>query len=52
MMPLRNTLIDGELVIDVDPRTKQVRLSLALQDFAFNFCLANTAVIDIRLPRC
>jgi hypothetical protein len=22
--PLRNTLVDGELVFDVDPRTKQV----------------------------
>lgn len=47
MMPLRNTLIDGELVIDVDPRTKQVRLSLALRNFVFNIWLANAAVINI-----
>ena len=26
-MPLRNSLIDGELVIDVDPRTRQVSTS-------------------------
>ena len=24
MVPLRSSLVDGELVIDVDPRTKQV----------------------------
>ncbi len=29
-MPLRNTLVDGELVIDVDPRTKQVCESVPL----------------------
>ncbi|KAJ3527211.1 hypothetical protein NM688_g8157 [Phlebia brevispora] len=26
MMPLRNTIVDGELVIDIDPRTKQENL--------------------------
>ncbi|RDB22263.1 mRNA-capping enzyme subunit alpha [Hypsizygus marmoreus] len=32
MMPLRNTLIDGELVIDVDPRTKKETLRLLTFD--------------------
>ncbi|KAF9469347.1 mRNA capping enzyme, alpha subunit [Collybia nuda] len=32
IMPLRNTLIDGELVIDVDPRTKQEILRLLTFD--------------------
>lgn len=25
MRPLRNTIVDGELVVDMDPRTNRVR---------------------------
>ena len=28
MMPLRSTIVDGELVTDTDPRTQQVRRAL------------------------
>jgi hypothetical protein len=46
-MPLRNTLIDGELVLDVDPRTKQVRLSLIPEGFVINVMSGNVAIIDL-----
>lgn len=33
-MPLRDSLIDGELVIDVDPRTQQVRSLLTSRELS------------------
>lgn len=30
MRPLGNTIVDGELVLDVDPRTKKVRVAYRL----------------------
>ena len=35
MMPLRNSLVDGELVIDVDPRTRQVFIFTTTPSFHF-----------------
>jgi hypothetical protein len=35
-MPLRNTLVDGELVIDIDRTTRKVRVTLQFFDvFAY-----------------
>jgi hypothetical protein len=31
-MPLRNTLVDGELVIDIDRTTRKVRVTLQFFD--------------------
>jgi hypothetical protein len=55
-MPLRSSLLDGELVVDVDPKTKQVRTIhsplrpiLGKRLTFLSECLANVTISRVRL---
>ena len=50
MMPLKNTLVDGELVIDVDLNTKRVCLRLLMSYRKWTSPLGNHALPRFRLP--